>query len=72
MILSSPGNRDTSANNSIFRESLEVYKESDSMVQTDTSNGVFHLLKLCKIVTCNLVTKPDTAVLYSINVTLSF
>lgn len=44
MILSSPGSRDTSANNSIFRESLEVYKQSNSMVQTDTSNGVFYHL----------------------------
>lgn len=60
MILSSPGSRDTSANNSIFRESLEVYKQSNSMVQTDTSNSVFYLLKLCKIMTINSIILSTT------------
>lgn len=60
MILSSPGSRDTSANNSIFRESLEVYKQSNIMVQTDTSNGVFYLLKLWKIVTINSIILSTT------------
>lgn len=53
MILSSPGSRDTSANNSIFRESLEVYKESNS-------NGVFYLLKLCESVTISSIILSTT------------
>lgn len=45
IILSSPGSRDTSANNSIFRDSLEVYKQNNRINHSNTFIDVFIYLK---------------------------